>query len=118
MKELKIADSNWMVWRVLRQDSVKPVFGQLSQEDQKDEDWKKELRESGKHVDYLQRGLTNLLTALFKGYEGTYRIFPNNHHLRHNPDWRMNREFFNAPPWVQVEWAWMPYPRHAKVESK
>ncbi len=87
-EKLKLVDPNWMVWRVLREDKVvtdaEPVMGDSC----------------------LARTGMNLLKGLVVGYNGTYRVFPNEQ-VERDVDYThlgppgSGSLGWNVPPWAE-----------------
>ena len=105
MKELKLTDRDWMVWRVLKQDKVKT-------------DAKPSMNDN-----HVARTWGNLAVALLFGYKGKYRVLPDKKHT-YEADYRHfgaeGPPGWNAPPWVvenigKVVMETSYFPRHGKV---
>src|SRR3989337_2601921 len=64
MEKLKLVDPNWMVWRVLRQDNVETDA------------------EPAVNGSRLARTGINLLKGLVLGYNGNYRVLPDERVVR------------------------------------
>lgn len=88
MKELKLVDPDWMVWRVLRQDHVETDAKQAS------------------GADCLARTGMNLLKGLVFGYNAEYRVLPDEP-VTEFVDYTYlgppgsGSLGFNAPPWAE-----------------
>lgn len=87
-RKLKFTDKNWMVWRVLRQDSVET-------------DAKPALEEN-----YLALTGSNLLKGLFRGYKAEYQVLPDETgtkqvDYRYLGDKDSGSLGMNVPPWVE-----------------
>lgn len=109
-EKLKSHDPDWMVWRVLRQDVVTTD----AQPENIDPYYK----------DQVARTWGNVLTALFRGYQGTYRVYPDETvrvtydytHLDKDGSYGMN-----VPPWVEERKGtsgsyWEDRPRYGHVD--
>lgn len=88
MERLKLTDSNWMVWRVLRQDSVET-------------DAKPTLENN-----YLALTGSNLLKGLVLGYKAEYQVLPNETgteqvDYQYLGDKDSGSLGWNVPPWVE-----------------
>ena len=89
-KNLVLYDPKWMVWRVLREDSAETDAQTPSASPHKS--------------DVVARTLGNVVTALFRGYKGVYRVLPDGVERVTHDYQHLGTEGslgFNVPPWVE-----------------